>query len=119
MLTHYDRCSPYITKDGSEIRELMHPASHGNAKQSLAEAVIATGESTQLHRHIKSEEIYHITQGIGVMTLGNQTFEIKAGDTVCIDPGVAHRAENTGKDPLHILCCCSPAYDHEDTELLK
>ena len=26
MLTHYKNIVPFITKDGSEIRELMHPA---------------------------------------------------------------------------------------------
>ena len=35
---HYRDIEPYVTKDGSEIRELMHPAVHGNEKQSLAEA---------------------------------------------------------------------------------
>lgn len=27
--------------------------------------------------------------------------------------------KNTGKTPLKILCCCSPAYSNEDTELLE
>jgi hypothetical protein len=36
MKTAYRDVAPYTTKDGSEIRELMHPAVHGNAKQSLS-----------------------------------------------------------------------------------
>ena len=41
-----------MTKDGSEIRELMHPAVHGNRKQSLAEATVAAGTARRaLHRH--------------------------------------------------------------------
>ena len=31
------------TLDGSEIRELMHPAVHGNVNQSLAEARVSPG----------------------------------------------------------------------------
>lgn len=46
-----DAISPYITRDGSEIRELMHPAVHGNRRQSLAEAIIAPGQASALHRH--------------------------------------------------------------------
>lgn len=52
------------------------------------------------------------------MRLGEEEFEVKTGDTVCIAPGIAHCIHNTGKGDLVILCCCSPAYSHEDTELL-
>ena len=34
--TTYNNIKSYITKDGSEIRELMHPDVHGNIRQSLA-----------------------------------------------------------------------------------
>ncbi len=39
--TEKDTIKPYITKDGSSIRELMHPEKHGNVKQSLAEAIVS------------------------------------------------------------------------------
>jgi mannose-6-phosphate isomerase-like protein (cupin superfamily) len=110
--------APYITRDGSEIRELMHPAVHGNRQQSLAEAVVAPGGRTALHRHRVTEEIYHFTAGEGVMTLGAEVFPVAAGDTVCIPPGMPHCLENTGSGPLVLLCACAPAYSHEDTELL-
>lgn len=108
----------YITKDGSEIRELMHPAVHGNRAQSLAEATVAPGARTALHRHHATEEIYHFTAGCGVMTLGDETFPVATGDTVCIPSGTVHCVENTGRDPLVILCACTPAYSHEDTDLV-
>ncbi len=118
MRTEYERIRPYTTKDGSLVRELMHPKVHGNRRQSLAEAIVPVGTETFLHRHFVSEEIYHIAEGQGLMTLGKEQFEIKKGDTVCILPGTRHRVENTGSIPLKILCCCSPAYSHEDTELV-
>lgn len=110
--------APYITKDGSEIRELLHPAQHGVRQQSLAEAVVPPGVATLLHRHATSEEIYHVTRGSGVMTLGDEEFAIAVGDSIAIAPGTPHRVRNTGAGPLHILCCCAPAYSHDDTELL-
>jgi mannose-6-phosphate isomerase-like protein (cupin superfamily) len=118
MKTRYADINPYITKDGSEIRELMHPKQHGNLAQSLAEAIIPAGQTTRLHRHEVTEELYHITSGSGRMTLGEQQFSVSAGDTLCIPPGTPHCIANTGTEPLHILCCCSPAYAHTDTELL-
>lgn len=110
--------APYITRDGSEIRELLHPSQHAVRNQSLAEAIIPPGTTTLLHRHRQSEEIYHVTQGRGRMRLGNETFTVATGDSILIAPGTAHCVANTGDTPLHILCCCAPAYAHEDTELL-
>lgn len=118
MKTQYAEVAAYPTKDGSEIRELMHPAIHGNQQQSLAEATIFPGARTQLHRHFLSEELYHVTAGYGRMQLGEQFFDLSPGDTVRIDPGMPHCVEAVGVEPLRILCCCSPAYTHEDTELL-
>lgn len=110
--------TPYLTKDGSEIRELLHPQHHAVRQQSLAEARVPPGTATLLHRHHITEEVYHVTQGTGLMTLGDEVFPISAGDSIVIPPAVPHRVENTGVLPLHILCCCAPAYSHGDTELL-
>jgi len=118
MKTPYNAVPAFITKDGSEIRELMHPSTQGNRAQSLAEAIVAPGTATRLHRHRLSEELYHVTAGHGRMTLGEEIFEVGPGDTLCIPPGTPHCIANTGTVPLHILCCCAPAYAHDDTELL-
>jgi mannose-6-phosphate isomerase-like protein (cupin superfamily) len=118
LKTVYKEIQPYTTKDGAIISELMHPEVHGNSNQSLAEATITPGTATALHCHKISEEIYHFTGGKGQMTLGDKTFEVVTGDTVCIPPGTLHRLENSGKEPLKLLCCCAPAYSHDDTDLL-
>ena len=119
ILQPYAAVPAYITKDGSEIRELMHPKVQGNQAQSLAEATVLPGTRTQRHRHLKTEEIYHITSGVGLMTVGSQQFPVAPSDTVLIPPGTPHCIEAIGDTPLRILCCCSPAYDHADTELLE
>lgn len=118
MKTRYQDAVAYITKDGSQIRELLYPAQHGNNNQSLAEAIIQPGAQTELHRHLLSEELYHVTQGQGTMTLGGEHFAIGPGDTVLIAPGTPHCVAASMEGPLHLLCCCSPAYSHADTELL-
>lgn len=116
--TRYNAINAYVTRDGSLIRELMHPVKNGNVQQSLAEAEIAPGSATQLHYHKTSEELYYIVAGRGFMTLGVEKFNVSVGDTVCIPPGTAHCIQNTGTTTLRILCCCAPAYAHEDTVLV-
>lgn len=118
LRTRRDDCDAFVTKDGSLIRELMHPGRHAVSAQSLAEATVAVGEVTALHRHRRTEELYHVLEGRGRMTLGEQQFEVTAGDTISIAPGTPHRIMNIGTVPLRLLCCCAPAYTHEDTELL-
>jgi len=118
MRTRYTEISAYQTKDGSQIRELMHPDHHGNRAQSLAEAVVFPGQETLLHKHLRTEELYHITAGRALMTLGEERFKVGVGNTVLIAPSTAHCIRNVGTEPLHILCSCSPAYTHEDTILL-
>ncbi|WP_334169872.1 cupin domain-containing protein [Zoogloea sp.] len=109
----------YVTKDRSTIRELMCPARHGNQAQSLAEAIVPAGKRTLLHRHLSSEEIYFIVRGEGLMTLGDTSFPVRAGDTICIPPGTPHAITAGPRQRLRILCACSPAYSHDDTELLE
>jgi mannose-6-phosphate isomerase-like protein (cupin superfamily) len=119
MKTRYQEIKPYTTKDGSLIRELLHPARDGNNNQSLAEATLPAGSRTRLHLHRQSEEIYYVTAGWGLMILGGERFEIEVGDSISIPPGTPHSVENRDDAPLIILCCCAPAYSHEDTELLE
>ena len=110
---------PFVTADGSTIRELAGVPSGNAVNQSLAEATVPVGGETVEHFHRKAEEIYHFTAGAGRMRLGGQEADIRAGDTVVIAPGVAHKLWNTGEEPLVLLCCCSPPYSHEDTVLLE
>ncbi|MCB1957766.1 MAG: cupin domain-containing protein [Rhodocyclaceae bacterium] len=121
MLKHLqalEATQPYTTLDGSTIRELMHPAVHGNRAQSLAEARLAVGARTARHRHREAEEIYFVLAGEGEMELAGEAFVVRSGDTICIPPGTPHAIRNIGASELRFLCCCAPAYRHDDTELL-
>jgi mannose-6-phosphate isomerase-like protein (cupin superfamily) len=106
---------PFITKDGSEIRELLAYRNSGIRNQSLAEARLPVGASTQEHYHPKAEEIYYITHGSGRIRIDGELREVKSGDAIAIPRGKKHKLWNTGKETLRLLCCCAPAYEHSDT----
>jgi mannose-6-phosphate isomerase-like protein (cupin superfamily) len=109
---------PFITADGSSIREIAGVPSGNSVNQSLAEATVPVGGETVEHFHRQAEEIYHFVGGSGRMRLGSQEADVRAGDSVVIAPGVPHKLWNTGGEPLVLLCCCAPPYSHEDTVLL-
>ena len=114
-IKNLDAAPPFITKDGSEIRELLAHRNSIIRNQSLAEARVPVGGSTQEHYHARAEEIYFITAGRGRMRIESEIAEVKAGDAIAIPPGKKHKLWNTGSETLKLLCCCSPAYEHSDT----
>ena len=105
----------FITKDGSEIRELLAYRNSAIRNQSLAEARVPVGGSTQEHYHAKAEEIYFITHGVGRMRIEEELRDVKTGDAIAIPPGQKHKLWNTGAETLRLLCCCAPCYEHSDT----
>jgi mannose-6-phosphate isomerase-like protein (cupin superfamily) len=109
----------FITADGSSIRELAGVPSGNAANQSLAEAIVPAGGATIAHLHRLTEEIYLFTDGSWRMRLGEDERAVHAGDCVVIPPGTAHKLWADEDAPLVLLCCCAPAYSHEDTVLLE
>jgi mannose-6-phosphate isomerase-like protein (cupin superfamily) len=110
---------PFITKDGSEIRELLAHRNSCIRLQSLAEARLAPGASTQEHYHIRTEEIYYLTHGRGKIRIEGETRDVSAGEAIAIPPGQRHKLWNTGPDVLRLLCCCAPAYEDADTVMTE
>src|ERR1041385_9119328 len=98
---------PFVTKDGSEIRELLAYRNSAIRNQSLAEARLPAVASTQEHYHAKTEEIYFITHGAGRMKIEDEVRPVNAGDAIAIAPGQRHKLWNTGTETLRLLCCCA------------
>jgi mannose-6-phosphate isomerase-like protein (cupin superfamily) len=117
-LSKLDDLEPFTTLDGSTIREIAGPSWTPARNQSLAEATVPVGGQTTAHYHRQAEELYFFTSGSGRMTLGDEVRDVAAGDCVVIPPGQVHELVNTGDEPLVLLCCCAPAYSHEDTVLV-
>jgi mannose-6-phosphate isomerase-like protein (cupin superfamily) len=109
----------FITRDGSEIRELLAHRNSAIRHQSLAEARLSAGASTQEHYHPKAEEIYYLTHGTGRIRIEGETRDVKAGDAIAIPPGQRHKLWNTGRETLRLLCCCAPAYEDSDTVITE
>lgn len=118
-IKNLNEVEPFTTKDGSEIRELLAHRNSAIRNQSLAEARLPVGGSTQEHYHVKTEEIYYITHGTGRMRIEAEVRDVKVGDSIAIPPGQKHKLWNTGKETLRLLCCCAPAYEHEDTVITE
>jgi mannose-6-phosphate isomerase-like protein (cupin superfamily) len=101
--------TPFVTKDGSTIREYVH-----SGVQSLAEASLDAHASTRRHYHARSEEIYLIVEGAGELEVDGERREVGPGDAILIPPGAWHRLD-AGAEGVRLLCCCVPPYSDDDT----
>ncbi|MEO8205963.1 MAG: cupin domain-containing protein [Chthoniobacterales bacterium] len=115
MIQNLSQQKKFTTKDGSEIRSILDRTNAPVQNQSLAEASVPAGTTTERHYHKLSEEFYFILEGNGEMEINGEKHPVKPGDGILIPPGVSHHITATGD--LRFLCCCAPPYSHEDTYL--
>jgi mannose-6-phosphate isomerase-like protein (cupin superfamily) len=109
-----DQAEAFTTADGSTIRELLGLPTAPVRNQSLAEATLEPGQATERHYHAETEEIYFLVEGAGEMELDGERRRVGPGDAILIPPGAWHQI-SAGAERLRFLCCCAPAYRHEDT----
>ena len=103
----------FVTKDGSTVCEILNHSNAPVRHQSLAEATLPAGASTQRHFHRLSEEIYFLLEGNASMEIDGEFREVGPGDAILIPPGAWHRI--TARSDVRFLCCCAPPYTHSDT----
>lgn len=118
-VSSYTQIEPFVTLDGSQIREWAGRVSAPAQNQSLAEATIPVGGATTEHYHRTSEELYLVSAGQGRLILDGEERLIGEGDCALIPPGARHKVFNVGTEPLRIVCACAPAYSDEDTCLTE
>lgn len=64
---------------------------------TLGRVVIKAGQSNPRHCHDGCEEVLYLLRGQLHHTFGDESVEMKAGDTLTIPQGVMHNATNTGE----------------------
>src|SRR5438552_7973862 len=100
--------SPFATKDGSTIRSVLDRTNAPVQKQSLAEARVPAGGTTQRHYHKIAEEFYFILEGAGEIEIDGEHRTVRSSDAILIPSGAWHKILATV--PLRFLCCCAPPY---------
>lgn len=102
------------TPHGSEIRPLIDRTTAPITQCSLAEETLPPGKTVTPHTHEVLEEIYYILSGSGVMTIGEDSREVSAGDAIYIPKHYVHTLTNTGTEAMKLLLVCGPAFYFED-----
>lgn len=82
----------------------------GNStSMTFGRVVIPSGVSNARHRHPNCDEILHLIRGRLRHSLGDEHYELDAGDTISIPMGQWHNAEALGEDDAEMVICFSSA----------
>ncbi len=118
LIRKLNEISAITAGDGTILRELLHPDREYpfSGRYSLAHAKVAPGQCTIKHR-LKTDEVYYIIAGNGVMHIDDEMSPVEAGDAIDIPPGSLQWIENDGQTELLFLCIVDPAWRTEDEEI--
>ena len=66
------------------------------------------GQEQTLHSHEDNDKIYYVLEGVGTLTVGEESRQVEAGWAVLCPPGEDHGVVNTGADRLVLLVFMAP-----------
>lgn len=101
-----------LSKTGIRSRQILWPKNAPHAHATIAQVTMEPGSISRRHVHERSEQVWIVEQGNGLLLLGNgETEPLRAGDVVRTPAGETHGVENTGTGPLVHLAVTTPPQD--------
>ncbi len=105
--------------DSTPIKELLSPLKDSVAVHySVAVARMPKGARNLPHRLKTSSELFIVTEGHGIMHVGDEASEVSAGAIVYVPPGALQWTENSGGSDLVFYCIVDPAWRAEDESVV-
>ena len=75
----------------------------------LLEIGLAPGMMVPRHTHTREDEAYHVLAGELEVTVADEIFTLRAGDSLTAPRGIPHQLRNSGDVENHYLIVFSPA----------
>ena len=114
-----------VTRNLGELFWTQYP---GHFNQALSKAIVTPatvgsrffdyrissyepGAHVESHVHAVQEQIYHVLDGEGLMTIDGRDHVVRRHDVIFLPPGVEHAIENSGLVDLVFLVITSPVTD--------
>jgi len=114
LIQKLNNCPEFTAGDGTLLRELLHPDKQPiDLRYSLAQAIVAPGQTSLAHS-LTTSEVYYILSGEGEMHIGEEVQRVEPGDAIYIPPKARQFIHNPGNSPLVFVCIVDPAWRKED-----
>jgi len=75
----------------------------------LLDVSIAPGIGVPRHTHTREDETYYVASGELEVTVGDEVFVLRAGDTLIAPRNIPHELRNSGSTTNHYLLVFSPS----------
>ena len=105
-------------QDGVDIIEFLKAEERNELGVSLALGTLSPISKSAKHCNTRSDEVYFIINGSGVIHLNDNRYQAPRGAVAYIPPGVPRAFGNSREDELEILCLCVPGFKEEDFVVL-
>ena len=98
-----------LVKPGIQSRQLVWPKNSAESQTTITHVTVEPGSVSDRHAHERSEQIWIVERGEGILLLENEQSEIlRAGDIVRTPASEVHGVANSGKEPLVYLAVTTP-----------
>jgi len=101
---------------GALSKALVRPETCGARRVDFRISCYQPMAYVQEHVHQVQEQVYHVLEGEGMLTLDDKSVLMRRHDYVFVPPGVRHGFTNNGTVPLVFLVVTTPVEDKEDGE---
>ncbi len=96
---------------GALSKALVHPETTGSRLVDYRISTYQPMAYVERHVHKVQEQVYHILDGEGLMTIGDERRLVRRHDVIFIPPGIWHAIENTGLGDLTFIVVTTPVTD--------
>jgi mannose-6-phosphate isomerase-like protein (cupin superfamily) len=72
------------------------------------EATITYLQGPPLHLHHEQDDTFFVLEGTLTVQVGEEVFDLHAGDLVCAPKGVPHTFANVAKEPVRVINIMTP-----------
>ena len=98
---------------GALSKALVRPETCGSRRIDHRISCYQPMAYVEVHVHQVQEQVYHVLEGEGMLTLDGRAQLLRENDYVFVPPGVHHGFTNNGIAPLVFLVITTPVEDNE------
>jgi quercetin dioxygenase-like cupin family protein len=96
---------------GALSKALVRPENVGSRLVDYRISTYQPMAYVEMHSHKVQEQIYHVLEGEGMMTIAGEKTVVRKHDVVFLPPGVPHSIVNNGLTDLTFIVVTTPVED--------
>jgi quercetin dioxygenase-like cupin family protein len=96
---------------GALSKPLVMPETAGSRSIDYRISMYQPMAYVKAHSHKVQEQVYHVIEGEGLMTIDGKDHVVRKHDVIFLPPGVEHAISNSGLCDLVFLVVTSPVTD--------